>query len=87
MGGMNNVTLWGASWCSPCKQIKPKLVKYCEDSGYSFQYRDIEQDSAAATNRGITTVPTIEVHEAVFPAVNMQWSKIKDTIERLATEV
>ena len=83
---MNNVTLWGAPWCSPCKQIKPKLVKFCKDSGYPFQYRDIDAEPAAAVNRGITAVPTIEVGEGTFHATNMPWSKIKDTVSRLMTE-
>lgn len=36
---MFSVTIYGASWCSACKQA----IKFCEDRGIDFTYIDIEE--------------------------------------------
>jgi thioredoxin 1 len=50
-----------ASWCGPCKKLKPELIKLSQDKKYSnvFFYRvDIDECDEIANKLKITSVPT-----------------------------
>ena len=56
-----SVVQFSASWCSPCKQLKPIMEKLSEEyKGKNFYIADIETDgintASAANIRGVPTV-------------------------------
>ena len=56
-----SVIQFSASWCSPCKQLKPIMEKLSEGyKGKNFYIADIETDgintASAANIRGVPTV-------------------------------
>jgi len=48
-----------ASWCTPCKVIKPVLEKVSEDTGVEVISLDIDDHSELATQFNIRGVPTV----------------------------
>lgn len=54
------VVQFSASWCYPCKQLKPKLEKLEQgNSDVTFVYLDIETAQEFARAEGIMSVPTV----------------------------
>ena len=50
-----------ASWCMPCKKIKPELDKLCKT--YTIYHVDIDELESVADELGISSVPTIVLFE------------------------
>ena len=59
---MKKLTVYSASWCGPCKQLKPTL-KELQGEGYSIDIVDIDKDQFEAQAKGITSVPTLVLYE------------------------
>jgi glutaredoxin len=62
-----NILIFGAAWCAPCKTIKYLLDK----QGISYDYRDVDTDSAAADEMlaltdGKYLLPTLKIGDQVF---------------------
>jgi thioredoxin 1 len=60
-----SVVQFSASWCSPCKQLKPIMEKLSEEyKGKSFYIADIETDGInTASAAGIRGVPTVIIYK------------------------
>ena len=56
------VKFFNASWCGPCKQMKPHIDKL-QKEGYNIQEIDIDQNSTLAEAAEIRGVPTIAIYE------------------------
>ncbi|MET8684804.1 hypothetical protein ABZV77_11360 [Streptomyces sp. NPDC004732] len=54
------VTMYGGSWCQPCKQVKPKLIKKAIDEDWTFEYIDVEDDPCPPE---VHSVPTVFVKD------------------------
>ena len=50
------VTVYGATWCGPCQQVKKFLV----DNDIDYDYVDID-DYPEAMPEGYSSIPVIEV--------------------------
>jgi len=56
------VKFFNATWCGPCKQMKPHISKL-QKEGYNIQEVDIDQNSTLAESAEIRGVPTIIIYE------------------------
>jgi thioredoxin 1 len=57
----NLFAMFSASWCGPCKIIKPAFIQYSEDSKYNciqFLYIDIDDADEICQEYKIRSVPT-----------------------------
>lgn len=54
---MKEITLIGASWCNPCKQLKKQLDSF----GIQYNYLDIDNETTKelAKTLNIRTVPAV----------------------------
>lgn len=50
---------FGATWCSPCKAIRPRVEQLASHSGAKFVYLDMEEDANCAHKHSIRAMPTI----------------------------
>lgn len=48
-----------ASWCSPCKTLKPKVAKLCNELGVAMKVIDIDTDKPIVS--GFSSVPAVVV--------------------------
>lgn len=53
------VVQFGATWCSPCKAIKPHVEQMAAHAGVKYVYLDMEEDSVEAHKHTIRAVPSI----------------------------
>tara|TARA_B100000579_G_C22289667_1_gene602093 strand:- start:21 stop:341 length:321 start_codon:yes stop_codon:yes gene_type:complete len=62
-----SIVQFSASWCSPCKQLKPIMEKFSESEQYknkNFYIADIETDGInTASAAGIRGVPTVIIYK------------------------
>ena len=56
------VKFFNATWCGPCKQMKPHIDKL-QKEGYNIQEVDIDQNSTLAESAEIRGVPTVIIYE------------------------
>ena len=56
------VKFFNATWCGPCKQMKPHISKL-QKEGYNIQEIDIDQNSTLAESAEIRGVPTLAIYE------------------------
>jgi thioredoxin-like negative regulator of GroEL len=77
----------GASWCYPCKQLKPKVEKISfESPDVVFAYVDIDASPGYCTNSKVMSVPTvIGYHNGVEieRVVGSNESAVKELLEKL----
>ena len=52
---------FGASWCMPCKQLKPIVQQISLQIGAQIQYVDIDSSPELVSQYSITSIPTIIV--------------------------
>lgn len=51
---------FGATWCSPCKQLKPKVEKISlESPDIVFAYIDVEESQRFSSESAVMSVPTV----------------------------
>lgn len=58
------VDFW-ASWCAPCKTLKPVLEQLAQDYGGAFLLAkvDIDKEQALASHHGVRSVPTVLLYK------------------------
>jgi thiol-disulfide isomerase/thioredoxin len=85
---MIKVTMYGASWCAPCRATKPQFFKSQEDEnltslGVDFQYVDIDEAPEQVASLGIRSVPTIllDMDGMIVPIKSRTSEKITMEIE------
>ena len=59
---MKKLTVYSASWCGPCKRLKP-IIKELQEEGQPIDIVDIDKDQFEAQAKGITSVPTLILYE------------------------
>lgn len=62
---MKKLLYFGASYCAPCKRLKPIVEKEAPEQGYDVEFLDIEDDddSMIAESYNVRSVPTIIILE------------------------
>lgn len=54
------IVMFGASWCAPCKALKPKITKLAEEfSAVAFAYCSVDDAPQHASEWGISSIPTL----------------------------
>ena len=89
-GNTHVIVQFGATWCMPCKLLKPKTEKISfETPDIVFAYCDVEETNALATELEIQSVPTlvsffngIEEATVVGPSVD----RVKEIVEKLRSK-
>ena len=59
---MKKLTVYSASWCGPCKMLKPTLESL-QSEGYNIDIIDIDKNQFEAQAKQISSVPTFIVYE------------------------
>lgn len=59
---MIKVKRFTAAWCGPCKQLAPLFEQLkTEYTNITFETIDVDMDSQAAVEYGVTSIPTVIV--------------------------
>lgn len=86
-GNSHVMIQFGASWCMPCKQLKPKVEKISlENPDIVFAYIDVESSPRFCVESEVMSVPTmIGYHDSVEVdrVVGNNESAVKDLIEKI----
>lgn len=72
---MSEITVYGASWCGPCKQVK----KWLDDKGIAYDYVDIDEHPDELPE-GYRSIPVIEVDGSYYVGYN------KEALNKIASE-
>ena len=59
---MKKLTVYSASWCGPCKMLKP-ILKELQEEGQPIDIIDIDKDQFEAQAKGVSSVPTLILYE------------------------
>ena len=76
---------YGATWCGPCKILKPVLTEL-KENGMDIEFFDIEKDSEKTSKRGIRSVPTMVLYSDGDEFERITGTVAKETIEYLMHE-
>ena len=87
----NNILLinFTASWCGPCKKLKPELTRLSQDGKYSnviFYKVDIDECEEIANKLKITSVPTtlLVKNDNIFARISgANLSEITQNLDKL----
>lgn len=86
-GNTHVVIQFGASWCMPCKQLKPKVEKISlESPDVVFAYIDVESSPQFCVESEVMSVPTtIGYHNSVEVdrVVGNNESAVKELVEKV----
>jgi thiol-disulfide isomerase/thioredoxin len=52
-----------ASYCAPCKVVKPQVIQYASKNGFELKFIDIQTDRDTANLYGVTVIPVLSVEE------------------------
>ena len=81
----------GASWCYPCKQLKPKVEKISfESPDIVFAYVDIDASPSYCMKSKVMSVPTVIGYLngiEVDRVVGSNESSVKELVEKLRNGV
>ena len=90
-GNTHVVVQFGASWCMPCKQLKPKVEKISlESPDIVFAYIDVEESHRFSVESNVQSVPTvIGLHNSdeVGRVVGNNESAVKDLVEKVRAKL
>lgn len=60
---MISIKYVGASWCKPCKIVKPDVEKLCERFKLSLIIKDYDDDLSESQQNEITKLPSIFIYD------------------------
>ena len=62
-----NVLFFCADWCSPCKGIKPHVIRACKQFGVPMEIVDVDDDPDRGNAYHVTGLPCIVIeHDGVI---------------------
>lgn len=56
---MNKIIAFTATWCGPCKMLKPILQKLNNEGKINIEFIDIDENRELAIENKIKSVPTL----------------------------
>lgn len=90
-GNTHVVVQFGASWCMPCKQLKPKVEKISlESPDIVFAYIDVEESHRFSVESNVQSVPTVigfHNSDEVGRVVGNNESAVKDLVEKVRAKL
>ncbi len=75
---MKEVLYFSASWCVPCRQMKPIVEQLEADTGVSFRKIDVDTDHITPEKYRVLSVPSfilVEDDQEISRAVGAQTGK------------
>jgi len=60
---MKQLVTFTASWCGPCKMLKPVLAKLEADGSITWKNYDIDENQDYAREMGIKSVPALLLYQ------------------------
>ena len=86
-GNTHAMVQFGASWCAPCKQLKPKVEKISlESPDVVFAYVDVEESHRFSVESDVQSVPTVIGYynsDEVGRVIGNNESAVKELLEKL----
>lgn len=86
-GNTHVMVQFGASWCMPCKQLKPKVEKISlESPDVVFAYVDVEESNRFSVESDVQSVPTVIGYynsDEVGRVIGNNESAVKELLEKL----
>ena len=90
-GNTHVIVQFGASWCMPCKQLKPKVEKISlESPDVVFAYIDVEESHRFSMESNVQSVPTVigfHNSEEVDRVVGNSESAVKELVEKVRSKL
>jgi thioredoxin 2 len=90
-GNTHVVVQFGASWCMPCKQLKPKVEKISlESPDIVFAYIDVEESHRFSMESNVQSVPTVigfHNSDEVGRVVGNSETAVKELVEKVRTNL
>ena len=90
-GNTHVVVQFGASWCMPCKQLKPKVEKISlESPDIVFAYIDVEESHRFSVESNVQSVPTVigfHNSDEVGRVVGNNENAVKDLVEKVRAKL
>ena len=90
-GNTHVVVQFGASWCMPCKQLKPKVEKISlESPDIVFAYIDVEESHRFSMESNVQSVPTVigfHNSDEVGRVVGNSESSVKELVEKVRSKL
>lgn len=53
----------GATWCGPCRTVKPRIEELCKKFSISYKLRDYDADLSEEEKETVAKVPTIQIYQ------------------------
>ena len=60
---MTILKYYGASWCGPCRVLKPMIRDFVMENKINHQIIDVDEEPAAAQQAGIRSVPVVIIEK------------------------
>ncbi len=90
-GNTHVVVQFGASWCMPCKQLKPKVEKISlESPDIVFAYIDVEDAHRFSMESNVQSVPTVigfRNSDEVGRVVGNNENAVKELVEKVRAKL
>ena len=90
-GNTHVVVQFGASWCMPCKQLKPKVEKISlESPDIVFAYIDVEESHRFSMESNVQSVPTVigfHNSDEVGRVVGNNENAVKELVEKVRSNL
>ncbi len=75
---------FNATWCGPCKALKPQLKKICKDNNFNFISVDVDENPDISEKYEVQGIPYVAVFvkgKKVFDFTGNTQDKINQAIE------
>ena len=90
-GNTHVILQFGASWCMPCKQLKPKVEKISlESPDIVFAYVDVEEAHRFSMESNVQSVPTVigfHNSDEVGRVVGNNETAVKELVEKVRSKL
>lgn len=83
----NCVVKFGATWCAPCRAVKPVLEMVENETGVTIFDVDIDDNEMLAQQFNVRSVPTVFVVKASKPVKMVVGAKDKNTYLQMVKEL
>ena len=75
---------FNATWCGPCRALKPQLKKICKDNNFNFISVDVDENPDLSEKYEVQSLPYVVLYkngEKVFDFIGVKEEKITEAVE------
>lgn len=82
---MPTLTLFGATWCQPCRELKLKIqdMQHELEQTCKFRYVDADEEEDFFVAEGVTHVPFVKIthnEQVLMSEVNPSIERVRDVL-------